>query len=739
MSTPAITVDLAKIEHNAKTVAELCARHGIEVTGVTKVTCGTARVAQAMLRGGVSGIGESRLHNIARLRAKGVHAPTMLLRIPPLSRVDEVVALANISLNSELTVIKALSRAAAERSRVHEIIIMVDLGDLREGIWPEDLMPLVECTLGLPGVRIVGLGTNLTCYGGVIPTPENMGALVEHARTLERVFGLKLRYISGGNSSALPLLASGGMPPEVNHLRIGETILLGRDTVDGTPWPGTFQDAFLLRAEVIELKQKPSVPVGEIGQDAFGAKPVFANHGTRLRAILNAGREDVDVAGLTPIAPGMKVLGASSDHLLVDVSDAECPVGLGNELSFQLNYAALLVAMSSEYVEKDFMTAGVATRDGVQARSIDEPGDPSAIQDMKMGNIRVGIWGFGAMGSGMAAMLLGKTGVEVVAVCDRDDARVGRDMHRLLEVDNGTKPEVIITDDPDKAFPPASADALLLATDSFIESTLPKLKLCLERGINVITTAEELAYPRAQRPELAAEIDAMAKANGVSVLGTGINPGFVLDYLILALTGACERVDTIKGVRSNDLSPFGPAVMGEQGVGTTVEAFEQGVIDKSITGHVGFPESIRMITDGLGWKLEKVSEIRTPIVSMVHRASRYAEVKPGHVAGCKQCGYGYVDGALKVELEHPQQIAPELEEVETGDFIWIRGTPDIALRITPEIPGGIGTIALCVNMIPQVINAAPGLRTMLDLPVPRAIMGDFRDQINVALTRDSER
>ena len=353
MSGPVVTIDLDKIESNSRAVVDFCRGHGIQVTGVTKATCGMPQVARAMLAGGVSGIGESRLKNVQRLRASGINAPLMLLRIPPLSMVDDIVGRVDISLNSEFAVIKALSRAAEKRSIVHDIILMVDLGDLREGVWPDELLPLAEQTVRLPGVRIVGLGTNLTCYGGVLPSEENMGALVEHARSLEQQFDLRLRYISGGNSSSLPLVAGGRMPPEVNHLRIGEAILLGRETIHRNPWPGTVQDAFLLTAELIELKAKPSVPIGQLGEDAFGGKPVFEDQGTRLRGILNVGREDIVVEGMTPVRPGISILGASSDHLLIDVTDMKPPAQLGADISFQMNYAALLAAMTSEFVMKD--------------------------------------------------------------------------------------------------------------------------------------------------------------------------------------------------------------------------------------------------------------------------------------------------------------------------------------------------------------------------------------------------
>lgn len=350
-----------------------------------------------------------------------------------------------------------------------------------------------------------------------------------------------------------------------------------------------------------------------------------------------------------------------------------------------------------------------------------------------MRNVRVMIWGFGAMGSGMARMLLTKKGIDIVGIIDRNASRNGKNMFEYLGVEQGNRPAIIINNDPESAITEKVCDVLLLATDSFVKNAFDKIKYILERKINVISIAEELAYPQAQSPELAAQLDKIAKENGVSVLGTGINPGFILDYLILALTGTCESVDFIHAKRVNDLSPFGRAVMREQGVGITVDEFNSRMAEGTLAGHVGFPESITMIADGIGIKLEKIEQSKDPIVSNTHRETPYVTVEPGNLAGIRQRGFGYSNGKLVIEMDHPQQVKPQLEGTQTGDYIEIKGTPNIKIQTGPEIPGGIGTIAMAVNMIPQVINADPGLQTMLDLPVPRALMGDVRDFIKVNL------
>lgn len=349
---------------------------------------------------------------------------------------------------------------------------------------------------------------------------------------------------------------------------------------------------------------------------------------------------------------------------------------------------------------------------------------------MKKENVRIAIWGFGAMGSGMAEVLLRKKGVDIVGVCDIHPDRAGKSMFDVLGVPRGDRKEVIIEKEINKVVSKKSADVVLLATDSFTSKAFDKIKLIVELGINVISTAEEMAYPKAKEPKLTAEMDRLAKENGVSILGTGINPGLIMDLLVVLMSGACTDVEYIKAERVNSLSPFGPAVMEEQGVGLTLEDFNEKSASGHLAGHVGFNESINMITDAIGWKLDKpVEQTMEPIVSKVLRKTRYAEVKPGNVAGCTMKGFGHVDGKLAVEMIHPQQIEPELEGTDTGDYVVIKGTPNVNLANKPEIPGGIGTIAMCINMIPQVINARPGLHTMLDLPVPRAIMGDMRELI----------
>lgn len=346
-----LTVDLDIVEANARTIVGQCAAHGIAVVGVTKGLAGHPEVARAMVRAGVVAIGDSRLENLARLRAAGLGTPLLLLRVPSRSHASAVVELADMSCNTELSVLRALSAAAAARGRTHDVIVMVDLGDLREGLWPDQVPGVLEEVVGLPALRLRGLGANLTCFGGVLPTEENMGVLTRLADDAEARLGMPIEVVSGGNSSALPLIAAGRMPTRVNQVRIGEAILLGRETGERRPWPGTRQDACVLHGEVIELQRKPSVPCGPRGQDAMGHRPEFTDRGMVDHALVNLGTVDTDLGALCPLDDRLVVLGGSSDYLVLDATAAHGDLHVGDDVAFAVGYAALVTAATSPYVE----------------------------------------------------------------------------------------------------------------------------------------------------------------------------------------------------------------------------------------------------------------------------------------------------------------------------------------------------------------------------------------------------
>lgn len=351
MPNPRLIVDLGAIAANTAEVVRRAHARGIAVAGVTKVCCGAPLVAEAMLSGGVDMLADSRLENLAVLRRAGLRrVPMMLLRLPMVSRVAEAASLADVILVSELATMRCLGQAAAGR-RVR-VVIMVDLGDLREGLWPDAVLEAATAAAGISGLDLAGLGVNLTCYAGVVPTRVNLGELVTLAEEVCRTTGLALPIVSGGNTSSLPLLWAGTLPSGITHLRVGEGIMLGVETIARRPLPGLRQDAFRLVAEVVEVQRKPSVPRGEIAQDAFGRVPRFVDRGWERRAILALGRQDCVPEGLLPLREQLEVLGGSSDHLLL--AD-RAGLDVGEEVEFFPSYGALLAAMTSPYVCKEYL------------------------------------------------------------------------------------------------------------------------------------------------------------------------------------------------------------------------------------------------------------------------------------------------------------------------------------------------------------------------------------------------
>ncbi len=351
-ATPRLEIHPERVAANARNLAQACHRHGAEVAFVTKAVCAHPAVAQALVAGGADMLADSRLRNLAALSRSGVRLPLMLLRLPAPSAARDVVAGCRVSLNSSLRTLNLLGEAARRGGQVHEVILMVDLGDLREGVWPDQAVRLADEASRVAGIRVLGLGCNLGCFSGVLPSAGNMAALIQVRDACRRATGLGLDTLSAASSSALPLLASGRLPKEINHFRIGETALLGVTPQDRAPWPGTRQDAFRLVAEVIEVERKPTRPAGERGQNAFGETSTPKDSGLRRRAIVNLGRQDVAPGDLRPELAGIKILGGSSDHLVLDVEDAKAALGVGDELGFRPGYAALLALFTSPYVRK---------------------------------------------------------------------------------------------------------------------------------------------------------------------------------------------------------------------------------------------------------------------------------------------------------------------------------------------------------------------------------------------------
>jgi len=351
---PQICADLTKIRHNIDMLTALCVAHGVSIAAVTKVVCADENIVRVLENSGAAMLADARLENLARLQTR---KPKLLLRAPSPDEADETVRLADISLVSEKGTIRALGTAARAAGRKHAIILMIDLGDLREGLLftnRKAILSAADAAKAEPNIELLGVGTNLTCYGAIIPDETNLGELCRIAGEVRAHTGLPVPIVSGGNSSTLGLLKRGCVPDGVNHLRLGESILLGNDTAARRVMNGLCGDAFTLSAQLIEVQTKPSVPIGESGANAFGERPTFFGDGDQIRGICKIGRQDTAADGLTPRDADIKIIGASSDHLIVDLTRAR-PYRVGDVLDFTPDYGALLRAYTSEYVKKTYV------------------------------------------------------------------------------------------------------------------------------------------------------------------------------------------------------------------------------------------------------------------------------------------------------------------------------------------------------------------------------------------------
>lgn len=326
---------------------ELCARYDIEITGVTKVFGADPLIAATYLKNGLKRIGDSRIINLKKIDK--LECEKWLIRMPCISEAEDTVRYADVSLNSELDTIKALEAACESLGLTHKIVLMYDLGDIREGyIKMDDIRLAAEYVKKSPVLELCGVGTNLTCFSFIQPDTEKLNTLLDVANDI----GAK-EYISGGNSATLDLMMRGGIPKGVNLLRLGESLLFGRERAKYTYIPGTCNDAFILDAEIIELKNKPSKPWGTVGKDSYGRTPVFKDYGIRKKAICALGKQDADIETMWPVDPDIFILGASSDHLMVDVTESKKNYKVGDLISLRLGYFSLMQAYTSPYVVKE--------------------------------------------------------------------------------------------------------------------------------------------------------------------------------------------------------------------------------------------------------------------------------------------------------------------------------------------------------------------------------------------------
>lgn len=343
MIAPRIEIDLAKISANAKVLVDIAKKKGVSVTAVTKAFGGRPDIARALVHSGVVALGDSRISNLERLRTDCVRARNVMIRSPMLSQVARVVRSAQCSFNTEMETIEHLARCAEAQGVVHEIVLMIELGDLREGFMPEELDKCLSRVRDLSSISFLGIGTNLACRSGVIPDAEKMSELSRIADRIESQHSMPVHVVSGGNSANLEWLLSSAAVGRVNDLRLGESLLLGTEPLHRNRIDGLAGDAFVVVGEVIESRRKPTQPWGNVAQSAFPRSATFEAPGTGWQTIVALGRQDTDPEGLT-LPTGMHLLGASSDHLVLATPDRQV---IGTELRFLPDYSALLRAMTS--------------------------------------------------------------------------------------------------------------------------------------------------------------------------------------------------------------------------------------------------------------------------------------------------------------------------------------------------------------------------------------------------------
>jgi len=354
---PKLVIDLEKLDFNIRFLVNKMKQSNLSITAITKLYGADPRIISFFEScSEIEYFGDSRIRNLMTYQESS--KKKILIRIPMHSEVENVVKYADISFNSEISTVRLLNEEAQRQGKVHQILIMVDLGDLREGFFYEDdwICAIAEITK-MSHVEIIGIGVNLMCYGGIIPDEINLGKLATYSETVAKKFNLELEMISGGNSSSLYLLDNDDVstfPIGITNLRIGDAFFTGESSL-GTKFPEMHNDVFTLRAEIIELKEKPSYPIGRIDVDAFGKVPKFEDKGIRLKGILAVGRQDIAFDSLYPDDAKLEIIGASSDHLIIDFTESDVAYKVGDIVKFRLHYGAVLQAFTSKYVVKEYI------------------------------------------------------------------------------------------------------------------------------------------------------------------------------------------------------------------------------------------------------------------------------------------------------------------------------------------------------------------------------------------------
>lgn len=350
-----ITLDREKLKENYYHLDQLFKNNKIEWAPVAKVLCGNQLYLKELVNLNISQICDSRISNLSKIRSLNPKIETIYIKPPARLSIKEVVKYADISFNTEYRTIQMLSEEAIKQNKTHKVVIMIELGELREGVMRSELIQFYQSVFTLKNIEIIGIGTNLTCMYGVLPSQDKLIQLSLYRQLIEAKFNREIPYISGGASVTIPLIERGTLPKSINHFRVGETLFLGTDVYHNRPYLSMNNDVFTLYCEIIELSKKPTIPIGEIGYNLKSERREFDTtivNKKILRAIVDIGLLDIDPDHIFPIDEDIKIIGESSDMLLLDIDESTKKRKIGDTIKFKMDYMGLLRIMNSDYIEK---------------------------------------------------------------------------------------------------------------------------------------------------------------------------------------------------------------------------------------------------------------------------------------------------------------------------------------------------------------------------------------------------
>jgi len=350
-----ITLDSKKLKSNYDYLDTLFKKNDIKFSIVAKVLCGNKLFLTELLKFDIDQVCDSRVSNLKEIKSLNPKIETIFIRPSPKNSVANIVKYADISVNTEVETIKLLSQEAKKQNIIHKIIIMIELGELREGILGDALIAFYESIFRLENIQVVGIGANLSCLYGVLPNEDKLIQLSLYKQLIEAKFNKKISYISGGSSVTIPMILKNQLPKGINHFRVGETLFLGTNAYDHTEIKEMYPDVFILYSQIIELIEKPMVPNGERGTNVEGESFDFKEENigkTAYRAIIDLGLLDVEANHIELVDKNLKLAGASSDMIVVDLDENKKKFKVGDLIKFKLDYMGLLRIMNSKYIVK---------------------------------------------------------------------------------------------------------------------------------------------------------------------------------------------------------------------------------------------------------------------------------------------------------------------------------------------------------------------------------------------------